>query len=173
MRLPEFLLALSPIGGAVAAAEQGKAALEAEVQHRNEQLAVPTAEEGLALWERDYGLPSSGDLAARRSRVRAAVIGGQTLTRQQLESLAVTVAGADGGDVEEVFSQWAATLYALYDGAVPEELPALKEALERLRPAHLTMDVCPALGCRDTQLHSLGPNGMVYQEVYSEEGEDQ
>ena len=173
MRLPEFLLALPPVGGTVSAAEQGTAALGAEVQRRNEQLAVSTAEEGLALWEQDYGLPSSGSPADRRSRILAAMNGGGTLTRRQLASLAVTLAGAGAGDVEEDFSLWEATLYALYDGAVPEALPALEEAVGRLRPAHLTVAVCPARGCWDEGLRALASTAASYQELHSEEGEEQ
>ena len=172
MRLPGFLTRLSPVGMVVAAMEQGAAGLEVEAQRHNAQVTVSAATDGLSLWEQDYGLSSGGDLSARRSRVRAAMAGGQTLTRQQLASLAVTLAAADAGDVEEDFPRWAATLYALYDGAVPEALPALEEAVKRLQPAHLTVAVCPALGCWNTQPRSLAPTGTVYQEFHSKEGEE-
>ena len=135
-------------------------------------MTVSTATDGLPLWERDYGLPSNGDAAARRKRIRAALLGGKTLTRSHLASLAVTLADADAGDVEEDFPNSQVCLYALYGEAVPEELPDLEEPIRRQKPAHLTVEVCPALGYRDSQSRCLAATGTVYQEFHSKEGEE-
>jgi len=80
MRLPEFIVKLSPIGETLAALDAETARLEAETAARNSQLAVSTADTGLALWEADYGLLSAGDLTVRRGRVRAALTG-RSVTR--------------------------------------------------------------------------------------------
>lgn len=157
MRLPEFFIKLSPIRETLAATEAGEALLAEETAKRNAQLTVSTAEEGLSLWEADYALSSGGDMAARRARVRAALAGGQTLTVERLEQLAVTVGGADRGKVEEDFPNGHVTLYALYDGRPPEDVAALKEAVERLKPAHLTVEVAAFMALQGTlqQYHAL------------------
>lgn len=146
MRLPGFLTDISPIGETLAAIEQGEALLRRETAERNAQLAVSTATDGLSLWEADYGLPSGGDTAARRARVLTALAGGQTLTPAYLAALAVSVGGADSGEVTEEFARWRVTLTALYDGRFPEDPAALEEAVERLKPAHLEVEVTAA--CR-------------------------
>lgn len=144
MRLPHFLTKISPIGETLEAMEQGAALLEAETAHRNDQLTVPTAEEGLSLWEKDYSLPDAGGgIALRRARILAAMTGGQTLTPERLAALAVTVGGADSGQVEEDFGNWKATLFALYVGRLPTNPDALAETVDRLKPAHLAVDVAP------------------------------
>lgn len=172
MRLPEFLTGLFPVGKVVDAMEQGASALETKAQRHNAQVTVSTATDGLPLWERDYGLSSDGDAAARRKRIRAALLGGKTLTRSHLASLAVTLADADAGDVEEDFPESRVCLYALYDEAVPEELPDLKEPIRRQKPAHLTVEVQPALRGQGTQRRRLALTGMGYLELHSEEGEE-
>lgn len=170
MRLPEFIMNLPPVKWVLQAIEFVVELFRKAVMRKNDQLAVSTAEEGLSNWERDYSLPSEGDTEARRSRIRAAMAGGQTLTRQQMASLAVTVAGADAGDVEEIFADWLVRLYALYDGEVPETLPALEEALKRLRTSHLTMEAEPARRLRHETQRQLGLSGTAYFELRSEEG---
>lgn len=143
MRLPDFLTKLSPIGETLEAIYQGTAALEAEAKQKNDQLTVSTAEEALSRWEAEYSLAdgTGSPVELRRARILAAMTGGQTLTVERLAALAVTVGGADSGQVEENFSAWQATLCALYQGRLPADTAALREAVERLKPAHLAVDV--------------------------------
>ena len=52
------------------------------VAEKNTQVCIFSADEGLALWEADYGLPvrEGAALEDRRAAVRAAMTGGRTLT---------------------------------------------------------------------------------------------
>lgn len=143
MRLPEFLYRLSPVGEVLTALETGEEGLRAEAEARNSRLHVSTAdEEGLALWEREFGLTDSAgrSLDARRTRVRTALAGGQTLTPAALKALALSVGKADGAAVSENAASHYVTLHALYDGEVKEAaLELLREVVERLKPAHLLL----------------------------------
>lgn len=143
MRIPAFLTKISPIGEVFGAIGHGTALLEQETAKRNDQLCVSTAGEGLSLWERDYGLGdgTGTQTAKRRARILAAMAGGQTLTKERLEALAVTLGDADRGEAEEDFAHWQVILTALYEGRLPEDSGALSEAVQRLKPAHLEVEV--------------------------------
>lgn len=142
MRLPEFLTALSPVGETLAAAEAECKTLQDVVEMQNRQCCVGTADaEGLALWEQDFGLRPAGEEDSRRSAIRAALSGGQTVTPAHLAALCVTVGGADRGEVEEDFSHWAATLRSVTDNRLPSDTQPLRRAVERLCPAHLRLTV--------------------------------
>ena len=171
-RLPAFLTRISPIGETLAAMEQGTALLERETAARNDQLSVSTAEEGLSLWERDYALAEGAgmDTRQRRAAILAAMAGGLTLTKERLETLAVTLAGADRGEAEEDVAHWRVVLSALYEGRLPEDVSALEAAVARLKPAHLEVVVEPA--CRvgaDTGRY-LALTGGVFLKLASREG---
>ena len=144
MRLPEYLARLSPVGETLTAMEAGEEALAAEVAERNAQLAVSTADTGLDLWEADYGLPvrAGGDIPDRRAAILAAMAGGRTLTPLRLRQLAISVGGADEGLVREDFPAYAAEVVALSEGRLPEQvgLEALRQAVERQKPAHLKLE---------------------------------
>ena len=131
MRLPEFLTELSPVRETLTALEQGEHAMAEAVAEKNGQVCVETATGGLTLWERDYGLPvrEGAAMEDRRAAVRAAMLGGRTLTPAFLRELCVTLGGGDRGEVEEDFAHWSVT--------------ALKRAVERLKPAHLSVTVLP------------------------------
>ena len=79
----------------------------------------------------------------RRAAVRAAMAGGRTLTPAFLKELCVTLGGGDRGEVEEDFANWHVTALAVGAGRVPTDVPALKRAVERLKPAHLSVTVLP------------------------------
>ena len=145
MRLPEFLTELSPVRETLAALEQGENAMAEAVAEKNGQVCVETATGGLTLWERDYGLPvrEGAALEDRRAAVRAAMAGGRTLTPAFLKELCVTLGGGDRGEVEEDFAHWSVTALAVGAGRVPADVPALKRAVERLKPAHLSVTVLP------------------------------
>ena len=145
MRLPEFLTELSPVRETLAALEQGENAMAEAVAEKNGQVCVETATGGLTLWERDYGLPVREGAAVedRRAAVRAAMAGGRTLTPAFLKELCVTLGGGDRGEVEEDFAHWSVTALAVGAGRVPADIPALKRAVERLKPAHLSVTVLP------------------------------
>lgn len=148
MRLPESLTALAPAGELLQALEAGEALLRAETEKANARLLVSTADSaGLARFERDYGLEVNPALSLelRRARIRAQRLGGQTLTRERLAALAVSLAGADAGEVEEDFPHYAVTLTALTPGAaLPRaQRTALSAAVRRLAPAHLKTTVLP------------------------------
>lgn len=144
MRLPGFFVKLSPIGETLAAFEAENGNLEAEVGRRNAQLAVSTADTGLALWEQDYGLSSFGDLTARRGRIRAAMTAGeQSFTIDALRQLAITVGGAGGVSVEEDCANYRVTVNAVFPD--PAGISALEEAIARFAPAHLQVAVNPTV----------------------------
>lgn len=160
MRLPESLLELAPAGAIVRALEAGEALVRAAAREANARVLVSTADgEGLARFERDYGLSERPELepSARRARVRAARWGAQTLTPARLGALAETLAGAREGVVEEDFPRRAVTLTAVLP-ALPGasgSLDALRETAERLFPAHLELTVLPgAAGALDAA-HAL------------------
>lgn len=143
MRLPAFLKSISPLGETLAAIDHGAAFLEADTAHRNAQLTPATANSTLSLWERDYGLHDGSGTAAdiRRTRIRAAMCGRQTLTCSRLEQLAVSVGGAAAGLVEETPSAGQVTLLALYRDCLPEDTAELERAVRLFQPAHLEVQV--------------------------------
>ena len=132
MRLPRFLTEVSPVGETLAAIGAGEAVMAEAVAEKNAQMRVATANgEGLALWERDYGLPvpSGPGLEARRAAIRAAMAGGRTLTPACLRELCVTLGGADRGEVEEDFAHWQVTAAAVTRGEVPADIARLERAV--------------------------------------------
>lgn len=143
MRLPEFLTELSPIRETLEAIGRGEAALAEEVEERNRQVVVREADGGLSLWEADYGLPDGTGRSPedRRTDILTALAGGRTLTPAYLEELCVTLGGAEKGVVTEDFQDWRVTVDASSQGKIPPGEAALRRALERLKPAHLTMEV--------------------------------
>lgn len=144
MRLPQFLYELSPVGETLRAIEAGETALTEETARHNRQLFVTTAgEEGLTLWERDFSLSGGSSAELRRARIRTALLGGQTLSRPALGKLARLLAHADGVDITEDFHAYHVTLYVHFIGRLPEDLTALREAVKRLAPAHLAVDIVP------------------------------
>ena len=169
MRLPEFLTELSPVRETLAALEQGENAMAEAVAEKNGQVCVETATGGLTLWERDYGLPvrEGAAMEDRRAAVRAAMLGGRTLTPAFLKELCVTL-GGERGEVEEDFAHWSVTALAVGAGRVPADIPALKRAVERLREdmrigvmeADIDSDVdartMAGVGVRSIQLHTGG-----------------
>lgn len=158
MRLPEFLTRLSPVGETLDALNAGEQALAAETEVRNACLSVSTAgEEGIALWERDYGLSPQGDMESRRARILAALLGGQTMTRPYLRLLARMLGNADGIAIDEDFDADCVTLYVLYDGRAPESTALLEEALNGQQPSQLTVSVVPAMTLRGSlrRYHAL------------------
>lgn len=171
-RLPAFLTKISPIGETLAAIEHGEALLRKKTAKRNDQLAVSTATDGLSLWEADYGLTSGGDMAARRARILTALAGGQTLTPAALAALAVSVGGADGGEVTEKFADWRVTLTARYEGRLPEDISPLEAAVKRLKPAHLEVTVAPVCRVQADTGRYLAATGGVFLHLTGTAGED-
>lgn len=152
MRLPQFFLDLTPVGETVDAALSETAALEAAVAEENAQVVVATAtDKGLSLWEAEYALPREASQEGRRARIREALAGGSTLTKAALEALCVSVGGFDKGQAVENFPHWAVELWAVKERALPGDTAALEAAVERLKPAHLTVSVVPC-GETDTTL---------------------
>ncbi len=145
MRLPEFLTELSPIRETLEALEQGETAMADAVAEKNAQVCISSADEGLSLWEQDYGLPvrEGASLEDRRASVRAAMAGGRTLTPAFLKELCVTLGGAHRGEVEEDFPNWHVTAVAVGRGRFPEDTAPLERAAEKLKPAHLEIFVVP------------------------------
>ena len=145
MRLPEFLTEISPVRETLAALEQGETAMADAVAEKNAQVCISSADEGLALWEADYGLPvrEGAALEDRRAAVRAAMAGGRTLTPALLRELCVTLGGADRGEVTEDFANWRVTAEVVTEGRVPRDPAPLERAVEKLKPAHLEVLVTP------------------------------
>ena len=165
-RLPDFLTNISPICETLAAMDHGTGLLEQETARRNDQLSVRTAEDGLSLWEKDYALAdgTGNNVMMRRALILAAMAGGQTLTKERLEALAVTLGGADSGEVEERFADWQVLLTALYEGRLPEDVSPLEAAVKRLKPAHLDVTVIPVCHLRaDTGRYSALTGGVFLQ----------
>ena len=148
MRLPESVTKIEPVGAVLEAAEAGEELLRAAGETASARVLVGTADAaGLSRWERDYGLAdwSGEESARRRARIYAAMAGGQTLTRERLAALAVSVGGADRGEVAEDFAAYAVGLTAVKEGQLPGQdgMAALREAIARQRPAHLTVTAAP------------------------------
>lgn len=168
MRLPAFFTSLSPIRQTLEAIWQGCGLLQQDNAARNAQLAVSTAEDGLALWEADYSLAGGETVSAlRRARILAAINGGHTLTPAQLELLAVTVGGADKGQVQENFSAWQVTLLALYQNRLPSGTAALEEMIARVKPAHLHILVAPQAWVEVPGQRYLAATGGIFLQLQS------
>lgn len=144
MRLPEFFVKLSPIGETLAAFETEKTSLEAEINSRNRQLTVSTADLSLHLWEQDYGLVSLGDLAVRRGRIRAAMTAGeQSMTLAALKQMVSAVGGADEVFVEEDFANGRVVIRGIFPDSAA--LTGLEETISRFKPAHLQVQINPTV----------------------------
>ena len=145
MRLPEFLTELSPVRETLTALEQGENAMAEAVAEKNGQVCVATATGGLTLWEPDSGLPvrEGAAMGEPRAAVRAAMLGGRTRPLPFLQELFVTPGGGARGAVAEAFAHWSVTALTVSEGRVPADVPALKRAVERLKPAHLSVAVLP------------------------------
>lgn len=148
MRLPESVTRLAPVGAVLKAGEAGEELLREAGETVGARLLVGAADEaGLSRWERDYGLAdrSGEDSARRRARIRAAMAGGQTLTRGRLAALAVSVGGADRGEVAEDFAAYTVELTAVCEGRLPQAdgMAALNDAIARQKGAHLTITATP------------------------------
>ena len=163
MRLPEFVTELSPVRETLAALEQGERAMADAVAEKNAQVCISSADEGLSLWERDYGLPvrEGASLEDRRASVRAAMAGGRTLTPALLRELCVTLGGADRGEVEEDFPNWRVTAEAVSRGRIPENTALLERAVEKLKPAHLEVVVMPGADMASDRWAALTGGVMV------------
>lgn len=166
MRLPEFLTELSPIRETLEALEQGETAMADAVAEKNKQVSVASADEGLALWERDYGLPvrEGAPLEERRATVRAAMAGGRTLTPAFLKELCVTLGGADRGEVTEDFPNWRVTAEVVTEGRVPGAPAPLERAVEKLKSAHLEVEVLPGAALEAS--HRAALTGGVMMEIW-------
>ena len=166
MRLPEFVTELSPVRETLEALEQGETAMADAVAEKNAQVCISTSDEGLPLWEADYGLPvrEGAALEDRRAAVRAAMAGGRTLTPALLRELCVTLGGADRGEVEEDFPNWRVTVEAASRGRIPENTALLERAVERLKPAHMEVAVMPGADMASDRWAAL--TGGVMMEVW-------
>ncbi|MBP3509457.1 putative phage tail protein [Oscillibacter sp.] len=145
MRLPKFVTELSPVRETLEAIGAGETAMADAVAEKNAQVCLASADEGLSLWERDYGLPvrEGASLEDRRAAVRAAMAGGRTLTPALLRELCITLGGADRGEVTEEFPNWRVTAEAVSRGRIPENTALLERAVEKLKPAHLEVLITP------------------------------
>ena len=142
MRLPLCVTAISPVGETVEAALSETAHLEQAVAEQGREMVVGTAtEEGLSLWEADYGLPREAGAEARRARIREALMGGYPCTPRTLADLCVSVGGVERGEVRELFPNWEVELTAVTENALPGDDAALLRAVERRKPAHLRVHV--------------------------------
>lgn len=167
-RLPEFFTRLSPIRETLDAFSAGVAVLERDTAVQNARLSIATADsQGLSLWEADCGLPDGTGTAqeVRRGRIRAALAGGVTLTPAALRQLCRTVGGFDRGEVEEDFAHWAFTLTAVTEGTLPPDPAPLREAVERLKPAHLAARVVPCGQWQGGGVFALVCTGGVLAEL--------
>ena len=176
MRLPVSVTDIAPVGAVLKASEEGEKALRAAGERVNARLLVSEADaQGLLRWERDYALldGAGGEPEHRRARVRAAMAGGQTLTRARLASLAVSVGGADRGEVREDFAAHAAELIVIKAGRLPDmdgSMAALEEAIARQKPAHLVITTARGADLTLTQTACLhvGALAIVHGEVKAE-----
>ena len=168
MRLPEFLTELSPIRETLTALEQGEKAMAEDAAEKNAQVCVASADRGLALWERDYGLPVREGAAVedRRAAVRAAMAGGRTLTPAFLKELCVTMCGGEWGEVKEDFANWRVTVSPKQQREVPVDTSALERVLEKLKPAHLSVAV--QLGMEVAASRWAAVTGGVMLEIWGE-----
>lgn len=167
MRLPEFVTELSPVRETLEAMEQGENAMADAVAEKNAQVCISTAEDGLSLWEADYGLPvrEGAGLEDRRAAVRAAMAGGRTLTPALLRELCVTLGGADRGEVEEDFPDWSVTVLPVSRGRIPANTAPLERAAAKLKPAHLEVSVVP--GADMEAQRWAGLHGGVLVQIWS------
>lgn len=169
MRLPEFLTRISPVGETLDSIGVGEENLTALVEAENSRLSVATADaEGLRLWEKDYGLADgTGEPdATRRLQIRTAMAGACTLTPQRLKSLCVTLGGADYGEVEEDFPQWAVRVYPVTEGRLPPGYAALESSIRRLMPAHLSLEVLPCTALTSANEIFGVATGGLYAELW-------
>lgn len=105
------------------------------------QFFIKSATWGLDMWEEFAGLPISRHLKTRirRQNILNALQNRETTTVKAIKSLAE---GYSGGacEVTEQNSEYKFTIKFVGVRGEPDSLPALREAIERVKPAHLTYD---------------------------------
>lgn len=144
MRLPEFVTELSPVRETLEAMSLGEEALSAGIEEALRQLFPDTADRGLELWEADFSLMGGETEAQRRALIKAALARGQTLTPAYLAALCRAIGGGDWSQVNEDVSNDTVTAYAAAYGQVPPGAEIMKAVLERIKPAHLAVELHPA-----------------------------
>lgn len=106
------------------------------------QFFIKSATWGLDMWEEFAGLPVSPHLKdrIRRQNILNALQNRDTVTVKTIQSLAE---GYSGGacEVTEQNEEYKFTIKFVGVRGEPESLLSLKEALERMKPAHLTYEL--------------------------------
>lgn len=105
------------------------------------QFFVISATWGLDEWEELAGLPISRHLKTRirRQNILNALQNRETTTVKVIKNLAESYSGG-ACEVTEQNSEYKFTIKFIGVRGEPESLPALREAIERVKPAHLRYD---------------------------------
>ena len=81
-----------------------------------------------------------------------------------IEDVSETLAEGDRGEVEEDFPNWHVTTVAVGRGRFPEDTAPLERAAEKLKPAHLEVEVLP--GAALEAPHRAALTGGVMMEIW-------
>lgn len=117
------------------------AVMEGLLEQKDElfaQFDLETATWGLALWEREYGLPIdlSKPLDHRRSRLRARIRGQGATTVEMLKTMAESFTNGEV-EVQELKRQYRIILWFVSAMGIPPNILDLQEAIHEVIPAHI------------------------------------
>lgn len=116
------------------------ARFEQDIQTTLDQFFVNTAEYTLDRWEKEFGIKTNPTkpLAERRSVIKSKMRGSGTVTVSLIENVAESY---DGGNVEvtEQADLYQFTVTFVDTRGIPPNLDDLKEAIEKIKPAHLAV----------------------------------
>lgn len=129
------------------------------------QLFLPTATWGLSWWEQAYGItPASGQTEEqRRTRILGKLRGQGVATVALIQATAEAYVDA-AVSVEEHPNEFHFTVIFDEIGAQPPETDEMTDALNEIKPAHLTFDYLYLYHTRDTVgiFQELKQTGFVY-----------
>ena len=113
------------------------------------QLFPETADWGLELWEKRYGLDGAGlTLEERRAQLRLKRAYDGPLTPKRIEDLAESMTGLKARVVEHVGPY----TFAVYLLAATSSEDKLREMINRVKPAHLSFEIRYELGVTGTEI---------------------
>lgn len=138
--LPHFYRDSKTVASVIAPEAEELASLSAVTSDVLDQFFVPSATWGLARWEKIFGLPT--DLSKTYEQRRAIIMSRIRGTGAVTPALIAIVASAfANGEVavreNDPFTPYTIEVKFVGTRGVPNDLPALKEAIREILPAHL------------------------------------
>lgn len=136
--LPEFITRYREMDGALKAQGYEIGNIWHSLDDYFSQSFVGSATWGLPRWEKVLGITANEQMSVegRRQQIKARLIAASVCTPERIQALAVSVTGTESIIMEDS-EHYAFTVYFIGKYGVPNNIRILKDAVERMKPAHL------------------------------------